>query len=241
MTIPRATFDELGSSIFTVMNVKPFLLATVLAVSSSVWAQEPMAPEPPGNQPPPPREGGRGKDRKGPGFLEKLPPEVRERFKEAREKALQDPKIQELRAASDKANRDFFEAMRLKMQEIDPGLAEIIKKNVDQEKRGPEGRGGGKQKGMQNLTDAEREQLMAARDKAKDAPAVKAARDKREAATTPADRQAAGEELHKAMNDAILKTDPALAPVLKKLGNTPPPPPVEPPGPGDEMGPPPSP
>jgi 3-methyladenine DNA glycosylase/8-oxoguanine DNA glycosylase len=163
---------------------------------------------------------------------------VRERFQEAREKALQDPKIQELRKASDKANRDLFEAMRLKMQEIDPGLAEIIKKNVDEEKRGPEGRGGGKQKGFQNLTEAEREQLMKAREKVKDDPAVKAARDKREAATTPAERQAAAEELHKAINDATLKADPSLAPVLKKLGNTPPPPPVEPPGPGDEMGPP---
>jgi len=227
------------------MKVKSYLLASILGISSlaPVWSQSPSPEQSDKQPPPPPRDGPRFKERKMPGFLANLPPEVAERFKEAREKALKDPKIQELRKASDKANRDFFEAMRIKMQEIDPGLAEIIKKNMDaKDRRGPDGRpGGGKAKGFQNLTDAEREQLLAAREKAKDEPAVKEAREKREAATTPEERQAAGEDYHKAMNAAVLKIDPSLAPVLKKLDAPapPPPPPVQPPGPGDEMGPPP--
>lgn len=227
------------------MNVKSYLLTAALIISGviSVCAQAP-SPDSMGDQqpPPPPREGPRGKDRK---FLMNLPPEVQKRFQEAREKALKDPKIQELRKASDKANRDFFEAMRLKMQEIDPGLAEIIKKNVDAEgKRGPEGRGGGgKMKGFQSLTEAQRDQLMAAREKAKDEPAVQAAREKRDAATTPQERQAASEEFHKTMNAAILKIDPSLAPILEKLENAsaPPPPPAGAPSAGEEMAPPPPP
>ncbi len=182
-----------------------------------------------------------------PGFLQNLAPDVRKRFEDAREKALQDPKIQDLRKASEKANREFFDAMRAKMQEIDPGLGEIIKKNVPDGKMGREmardgkdGKDGrGRFAGFENLSDAERAQLLEAREKAKDDPAVKAARDKREAATTPEERQAAGEAYRKVLNETIVKIDPSVVPILKKLGppaGGPPPPPQ---GSGDEMAPPP--
>lgn len=183
-----------------------------------------------------------------PGFLQNLSPEDRKRFEDAKEKALQDPKIQELRKASEKATRDFFEAMRAKMQEIDPGLADIIKKSAPEGKmgremaregrEGREGRGG--KGGFENLTEAEKEKLMAAREKAKDDPAVKAAKAKRDAAATPEERQEAGEAHRQILNETILKIDPSLEPVLKKLGPPAggPPPPK---GAGDEMAPPPPP
>ena len=180
-----------------------------------------------------------------PGFLQNLSPEDRKRFEDAREKALQDPKIQELRKASEKAARDFFDAMRAKMQEIDPGLADIIKKSApegrmgrEMVREGREGRGG--KGGFENLTEAEKEKLMAAREKAKDDPAVKAAKEKREAAATPQERQAAGEAYRQTLNETILKIDPSLESVLKKLGPPAggPPPPK---GADDEMAPPPPP
>ncbi len=67
-------------------------------------------------------------------FLESLPPETRKRFEAAREKALQNPKLQELRHAAERAKRDFLKAMRDKMLEIDPGLADIVKKRAGERK-----------------------------------------------------------------------------------------------------------
>lgn len=230
------------------MKVKSYLLAASFALSSLSVAhsQAPGSEQPGANPPPPPqneeKDKDRPRDRKMPGFMANLPPEVRERFSQAREKALEDPKIQELRKASEQANKAFFDAMRAKMQEIDPGLAEIIKKNAPNGKMGgrdnKEGREGrGRFAGFENLTEAERAQLMAAREKAKDDPAVIAAKVRREAANTPEERQAAGEAHRKAMNDALIKIDPTLEPVLKKLGPPVGEPPSPPPGPGDQMGP----
>ena len=67
-------------------------------------------------------------------FLEGLPEEARERFLAAREKALEDPKLQELRKNAERAKREFFKAMRDKMLEIDPGLAEIVRKRAMERK-----------------------------------------------------------------------------------------------------------
>lgn len=63
-------------------------------------------------------------------FLQDLPPEARERFVAAREKALQDPEIQILRSNALNANRELIKATRRKMAEIDPGLIEIAKEQV---------------------------------------------------------------------------------------------------------------
>ncbi|MFZ4682047.1 MAG: hypothetical protein ACOYMS_06070 [Terrimicrobiaceae bacterium] len=207
----------------------------LLGCWSGAFAENPDAPMPP--KPPqggkPPRE--KMRDR----MLENLPPEIRERFQAAREKAIQDPKIQALRQNADKANEEFFKAMREKMQEIDPGLGELIKKQAGGGgKDGGKGwkdrkeDGGGPPPGPGGLNDAEREKFQAARDKAKSDPAVIAAEKKKDEAKTPEERRAAGEEFRKAMKDAILKADPSVAPLLEKLG--PPPPPPRPPGPGGD-------
>lgn len=181
-------------------------------------------------------------------FMENLSPENRKRFEAAREKAMQDPELQELRKEADRANRDFFKAVRDKMMEIDPGLADIVKNNVTPppgkgpKKEGalqppesmapdggkPEGKGwrkggGGPLPGLAGLTDSEREQYLAAREKAKEDPTVQAAEKKKQNAESPEARQAAADEYRKAMTAAILKADPSLAPLVEKM--TPPAPP----------------
>lgn len=161
---------------------------------------------------------------------DRLPPEIRDRFDAAREKALQDPKLQELRKAAADANKAFFFAMRDKMVEIDPGLAPYAKQPPgDGDRRG--GSFGGDDHGFGSLTEQERDRLKNARAAAKDDPAVQAAEKKRDSATTPEERRAATDEYRKAIGAAILKADPTLGPVLDKLK---PGPASKPPGaPGD--------
>ncbi len=65
-----------------------------------------------------------------------------------------------------------------------------------------------------SLSPDERERLKGAAAKAKEDPAVKAARDK----LRGGDRRAALEELRKAFREAIVKADPTLAETLKKAG-----------------------
>ncbi len=230
------------------MNRKhlPILAAVALSGLATGYSQDasPTPPTPPAPGQSPGQGGPQGKGM-GEGrrmmrekFLENMAPEVRQRFEAARAKAMQDPKIKELKESADKSAMDLFKAMREKMLEIDPGLAEEIKKM-----RGDGGPGGGKgnrpeggrpegggpnSPGLASLTDAEREKLMAAREKAKADPTVEAADKKKDAATTPEDRKSASEEYRKAMHDAILKVDPSLAPVLDKLAAAKPTPPPAP-------------
>ncbi len=206
---------------------------------SGAFAENPNAPTPPkpqhGGKPPGEKMRTMMRDR----MLENLPPEIKARFQSAREKAQQDPKIQELRQNADKANQEFFKAMREKMQEIDPGLGELIKKQAGGgRKEGakdlndrPAGKDG-TPPGLGSMTEDERQKFMAAREKAKNDPAVVAAEKKKEDAKTPEDRKAAATEFRKAMKDAILKSDPSVAPLLEKIGPKPPPP--APPGPGGD-------
>lgn len=238
-----------------------FALCAFVVGGTTGFSQMPDASPTPGSmpaQPPPPGPGpgpggpqGGGRDGKMRDKMrENLSPEDRARFGAAREKAMQSPEIQELKKLTDKANRDFFEAMRKKMLEIDPGLADIIKKlevdkkgrpdgKMDKDGKGEKGKmdrkgGGGPPPppGLANLTDAEKEKLMAARAKAKEDPAVKAAEQAKEAAKSPEERKAAMQAYRDAMHQAMLKADPTVEPILKKLG--PPPPPKGPGGPAGE-------
>ncbi|MGA1130467.1 MAG: hypothetical protein ACO3XN_10430, partial [Chthoniobacterales bacterium] len=78
----------------------------------------------------------------------------------------------------------------------------------------------------------QREQLKAAREAAKDDPAVVAAREKMKSADSPEARREAGKAMHEAMKAAMLKQNPGFGPLLEQLG-----PPMG--GPGGPMGPPP--
>lgn len=158
--------------------------------------------------------------------MHRLPPEERERFESARRKALDDPRIAELRQRAEAANREFFEAMRKKMNEIDPGLEELIKKaQRDDDKTPRENRKGkphsvewGKdKKGLAALSEDERKKLTAAREIARQCTAVQAAEQRRASAKTPEERRAAAMEHARAMREAMLAADPSLGPILEKL------------------------
>ena len=164
-------------------------------------------PGPPSDAPSADKERPTRNDR-GDRFRERMDPEVRKKFDAAREKALKDPELQQLRKGAEDANKKFFEAMRKKMVEIDPSLAEFGKR---QSERAAEWRG------YASLSDKEREQLRAARNIAKQDPAVQEAEKKRDSANTPEERKAASDAYRKAIGDAMLKADPSLAPVLEKL------------------------
>ena len=194
---------------------------SILSAAVAILAILPLGAEPPA-----PADHDKPPGRPGPGhkmrdMKDNLPPEIRQRFDAARSKALEDPELRALKNKMDAAGREFFQAMRAKMQEIDPGLSELVKEqagwkdrkdNKDGKNRpAPDGPKWG------NLSEAERDQLKAARAKAKEDPTVQAADKKKDAATTPADRKAASDEYRQAMRAAMVKADPSVEAVLQKL------------------------
>lgn len=76
---------------------------------------------------------------------------------------------------------------------------------------------GGMHQGFANLSPAEQSQLKAAREQAKNDPAVIAAQAAIKSSSTPAERHAAGEVMRQVMHDAMIKADPSIAPILEKL------------------------
>jgi hypothetical protein len=208
------------------MMNKKILVPILVACSGTLWAEPvPAIPSP---FPPPAGRGEQMRERPRDKMMENLPPEIRERFEAAREKAMQDPAIQELKKKADTANDEFRKAMRDAITKIDPGLAEVIKERVkDRIKDGKPG----EPPGFANLSEADRQKLMAAREKAKDDSAVQAAEKLKNDAKTPEERHAAMEQFHKAMKAALLKVDPTLGPILEQLKPPQSPPPTRPMGP----------
>ncbi|HEY5742474.1 MAG TPA: hypothetical protein VIS99_08025 [Terrimicrobiaceae bacterium] len=150
-------------------------------------------------------------------FLESLSPEMRERFQSAREKALEDPKLQELRWKAQRAKREFFKAMRESMLKIDPGLAEIVKKkSVERRAR----RLSQDEERFRNLNDPERQKLLKVVEQVESDPAVQAARKRKWEANSADEHKTAVEAYNKILQDAMMKVDPTIAPILDKLGTT---------------------
>jgi hypothetical protein len=147
-----------------------------------------------------------------------LAPEERQRLVAAREKANDDPTVQSLREAKEKVGEQLANAMRAAMLAADPSLGPTLDKIKEARDRAKEMR-----KKFRSLTPEQRQQLKAAREKAKDDPTVQAAREKMREAQGPEAKRAAGRELHEAMKAAMLKADPSLASLLEQL---------RPPGPG---------
>ncbi len=200
----------------------PITLA-ILGMSLSVVSAQ-LPENPPPGAPPFQRPGGKVKEHIKEKMLQRLSPENRARFEEARKKALEDPKINELREKAESSNREFFEAMRARMNEIDPGLEQILKDSREEGqgegggKDGKSRRGGpGGEEGMASLTEAERLRLNAAREVAKTDPSVQAAEKKRSEAKTPEERHTAGREFAKSVREAILKLDPSMQSILDKV------------------------
>jgi hypothetical protein len=151
-------------------------------------------------------------------FLESLPPEMRERFRAAREQALQDPRLQELGKKAKKAKREFFQAMRAKMLEIDPGLANIVKKHAFERRAWRTWRNEEGESHFGSLNDNEQEKLISSLEKASEDPAVQAVRTRKDEANSVQEQRAAQEEYLKVLHGAMIKVDPSVAPILEKLG-----------------------
>jgi hypothetical protein len=148
-------------------------------------------------------------------FLEGIPDETRERFLAVREKALEDPKLQRLRKDAQRANREFFQGMRKKMLEIDPGLAELVRK-VSMQFRA---RRAWSEAGVSALTEEERQKLLSLMAQVESDPAVAAAEKKRWDAVTTAERKKIFEAYREAVSKAMTKVDPSIVPILEKLSS----------------------
>jgi len=200
----------------------PSLLAIAVLCGSSILAtaQQPPSTPPSGKEPDKAKSADWKQQRD---FIEGLPEDVRKRFTEAREEAMQDPKIQALRQKVEAASKELRDAVRQSIAEKDPTLATQIadrmkthsndSKNKEKKSR-PEGES---VSAIQKLPPAERDRLEAARQIAKQAPAVQSAEAAMKSAQTPEARHEAGKNFQKAMHDAILTVDPSLADVLDQI------------------------
>ncbi len=206
-----------------------FLICSLAIPMAIAETDTPANPPPP---PPPAREGmhrgGLGKERRdGPGkrFLERLSPEIRERFEAARAKALEDPALKALKEQAEKSNKEFFEALRKRMNEVDPGLEALVRgkgkpegsREGRQWNRDGKNAGDREKRGPARLDEGERQRLMTAREAAKADPAVQAAKKKLKEAATPEERRAAFKEFSKTLREAILKADPTMESLLDKM------------------------
>jgi DNA-binding ferritin-like protein len=156
-------------------------------------------------------------------WIEGLPEDVRSRFKEARDEAMKDPKIQALREKAEAAGKELRDAVRDAIAAKDPELAtqlsEVLKKKekdpaTKEKKSRPDAQG---ESALQKLPPVERDRLAAAREIAKQAPAVQSAEAAMKAAQTPEARREAAKNFQKAMRDAMITADPSLADILDKI------------------------
>jgi hypothetical protein len=98
-------------------------------------------------------------------------------------------------------------------------LSEVLKKKekdpaTKEKKFRPDAQG---ESAIQKLPPAERDRLAAAREIAKQAPAVQSAEAAMKAAQTPEARRDAAKNFQKAMHDAMITADPSLADILDKI------------------------
>jgi len=205
--------------------MKHHILALSVLCSATLSA---FAQTPPANQDKPGGHGEGWKNRQRQ-MLESIPEELRERFTAAREAAMKDPAIQDLKSKAEEANKAFLAAVRESMVKTDPAIADSVQKIADQWKGRKEGKENKEDKkanrqtkdeAIQSLPTADKDKLEAARKIAKQAPAVQSAEAKMKAAQSPEERKTASEEYHQAMRSAILTADPTLTDVLDSLHPT---------------------
>jgi len=163
--------------------------------------------------------------KQGPFAAANLTPEERDRIAAAREKANEDPTVRSLREARDKLGEQLADAMRAAMLSADPTLAPALDKIKEARERAKK-----MKEKFRSLSPEQKQQLKAARQKAKDDPSVQAAREKLRDAQGHDAKRAAARDLHQAMRAAMLKSDPSLGSLLDQIG---------PPGSGGPDGPPP--
>jgi hypothetical protein len=134
--------------------------------------------------------------------------------------------VRSLKEARNALDAQLESAVGAAILAADPGLAPTLEKVKQSRDRAK-----GMRDRFESLTPEQRQQLKAARQAAKDAPAVVAAREKMKSAGSPEERREAGQAMMEAMKDAMLQQNPDLGPLLEQLG----PPPMR--GPGGPAGP----
>ncbi len=211
----------------------PTLLAIFLLGVPAVGlrAQESNSTTPP----PPPHQGDRGP-------MANLSEAERAQVKAAHDKAIAaDPSLKEKMKAAHEAMESARQSLHAAMIKEDPSVEPILAKMTPAKwGRGGDGPGEMKNKagrhhappGLANLTQEERQKLKALHEKVKSDPAVVAAHEAKKNASTPQERMSAMEALRKASDEAMIKEDPSVEPILEKLhqGGTPPPSPESPAG-----------
>lgn len=185
-------------------------------VLSPIFGQEPPKPDAsPGAPTGPGGWGRRGMNQN----LQNLTPEEKAKFQAAREKAMQDPKVQDAQENMKASNDAFRAARKQALLAQDPSLGPILDKleaaapkpNVSGSqggaKAGPSERGG-RRPDLSVLTSEERDKLKAANEKIKDNPDVSTARDK---------AQQANKQFASVVHGTLLAADPSIEPLLKKV------------------------
>jgi len=188
-----------------------FLLVGVLAAVTPLTAQDDSQPRP----------GGPGGDLhgkkhgrpQGPPAGANLTPEEQQKISAAREKAKDDPTVRSLREAKDALEDQLATAVRAAMLAADPSLGPTLDKIGQARDRAKNMRDK-----FESLTAEQKQQLKAARIAAKDDPAVTAAREAMRSAEGPEAKREAAKKLHEAVKAAMLKSNPALGPLLEQLG-----------------------
>ena len=204
-------------------------------------AQTPPLP-PPAPAPPSAAPGLHGE--RGP--MANLSEAERAQVKAAHDKAIQqNPALDQKMKAAHQAMEEAKKAMHDAMVAVDPTVEPILAKmmppkwsgkhdgapanQVTQNGSSPSGTnaspgirpwqqpGHHEPAGMANLTESERQQLKSLHEQVKNDPAVLAAKEAKQNATTPEARHAAEESLQQAMHGAMMKANPSIEPILTKL------------------------
>jgi hypothetical protein len=203
-----------------------FLLTLALFGAFPVIAQtnspEQSAPGEQMQPPPPPGDHGP---------MSFLTPEERDKVKAAHDKAIQqdptlDQKMKEAHQVMENARKAMHAAMIKADPSVEPILAKMMTHHGGKNNEGglsspntkqPGSPDGAHRKGMANLSENERQQLMSLREQVKQDPSVMAAREVVKNATTPDAREKAHAALRSAMDSAMIKTDPGIEPILEKM------------------------
>jgi len=223
------------------MKTQPLLIALLLGfLPLFLNAQNPNVPD---QIPPPPSPGWHGP-------IANLSDTERAQVKAAHDKAIQqDPALDQKMKAAHQAMEEAKKSMHDAMIAVDPSVEPILAKMMPPKWAGkhgdsqgsPGGRSGvaspsaisastnanawqhlghHEPAGMAKLTESERQQLKSHHEQVKNDPAVIAAKEAKQSATTPEARHAAEKSMHQAMHDAMIKADPSVGLILEKLRPT---------------------
>jgi hypothetical protein len=221
-----------------------FLLVGCLSLS--LKAQNINAPVQAAPLPPPPTPPPQGEHRS----MANLSNTERTQVKAAYDKAIQqnpalDQKMKVAHQLMEEARKSMHDAMIAADPSVEPILAKMMPPKWARKHEGSRGSPGARSgfasppaissqtnanarqylghhepAGMANLTESERQLLKSLHEQVKNDPAVIAAKEAKQSATTPEARHTAEEAMNQVMHDAMIKADPSVGPVLEKLRPT---------------------